>query len=348
MKTFNYSELGASVLNPEISGLLSAIHEYRGRQDLFITAKRDVLQTLLQVSVIQSTDSSNRIEGIFTSDARLKELVLQKTEPISRSEREIAGYRDVLATIHENYEFIPVTPNTILQLHRDLYSYQATGFGGRWKDSDNVIAETEKEGTQLIRFKPMSAFETPDAMARLCNAYNDAVSQGVHDPLLLSVLFVFDFLCIHPFNDGNGRMSRLLTLLLLYRHNYLVGKYISLEMQIEKSKESYYETLQASSAKWYEGENDYIPFLRYLLGTILKAYREFSERVHNVVALKATKAERVRLVFENKLGKITKSDIAAQCPDISVAMIERTLKQLLDDGLIAKVGTGKNTGYVRQ
>jgi Fic family protein len=348
MRTFDYTALPTKLLTPEISGLVSAIHEYRGKQNLYTTAKRDILQTLLEVAVIQSTDASNRIEGIFTSDARLKELVLQKSEPVNRNEKEIAGYRDVLTTIHENYEYIPVTVNSILQLHRDLYSFQATGIGGHWKNSDNMIAETGTDGKQHLRFKTVPAFETPDAMERLCRAYNDAVSEGTHDPLLLSVLFVFDFLCIHPFNDGNGRMSRLLTLLLLYRNGYIVGKYISLEMLIEQSKRTYYETLQESSSGWNDGANDYIPFLRYLLGTVLKAYREFSDRVEHTVLSRSNKAERIRLVFEQKLGKISKSDIAELCPDISIAMIERTLKQLLDEGFVRKVGAGRNTAYAKR
>lgn len=348
MRTFDYTTLGAELLTPEISALVSAIHEYRGKQDLYISAKRDVLQALLEVAVIQSTGASNRIEGIYTSDVRLKELVMEKNEPVNRNEKEIAGYRDVLNTIHENYEYIPVNPNTILQLHRDFYSFQAPGIGGHWKNCDNFIAEIEKDGKQHVLFKLVPAFETPEAMEKLCKAYNDAVSQGLHDPLLLSAFFIFDFLCIHPFNDGNGRMSRLLTLLLLYRHGYIVGKYISLEMLIEKSKNTYYETLQFCSAQWYECKNDYKPFLHYFLGTILKAYHEFSDRIQSVVIAKANKSERIRLLFHQKLGKISKRNIIEYCPDISVAMIERTLKQLLDEDIIKKVGTGKNTAYVKQ
>ena len=347
MRLFDYTTVPGKLLTPEICNLLSAIHEFRGRQELFISAKKDVLDSLLQVAVIQSTEASNRMEGIFTSDRRLKELVVQKAEPATRSEKEIAGYRDVLATIHENYEFIPVTPNTILQLHRDLYSFQPSGIGGHWKDSDNCIAEKDDEGKNHVRFSPVPAFETPEAMARLCEAYNSAVQREVYDPLLLSVLFIFDFLCIHPFNDGNGRMSRLLTLLLLYRHRYIVGKYISLEMLIEKSKETYYESLRESSGGWNESENDYIPFLRYMLGIIIRAYGEFESRAAHVRSGKSpTKAERIRSVFEQRLGKISKSDIALQCPDISISTIEQTLRELQADGLIEKVGSGRNTGYI--
>ena len=348
MRQFDYSDSPESLLTPEICNLIATIHEYRGKQTLFSKARKDVLKTLLEVAVIQSTDASNRIEGIFTSDERLKELVVQKAEPVTRNEKEIAGYRDVLATIHENYEFIPVTPNTILQLHRDLYSFQASGFGGHWKNSDNVIAERDQFGKKRVRFSPIPAFETPDAVGRLCETYNDAVQKEVYDPLLLSVLFIFDFLCIHPFNDGNGRMSRLLTLLLLYRHGYIVGKYISLEMLIEKSKQTYYESLQESSDGWNACRNNYIPFLRYMLGTVIKAYREFEDRVTHIVNRNLTKADRIRMIFDQRIGKISKADIALECPDISISMIEQTLKKLLTEGVIEKVGRGKQTAYVKR
>ena len=348
MKQFDYSALPESLLTSEICNLIAMIHEYRGKQTLFSKARKDVLKTLLEVAVIQSTDASNRIEGIFTSDKRLKELVVQKAEPATRNEKEIAGYRDVLATIHENYEFIPVTPNTILQLHRDLYSFQASGIGGHWKNSDNVIAETDQFGKKRVRFSPIPAFETPDAVERLCETYNAAVQQEVYDPLLLSVLFIFDFLCIHPFNDGNGRMSRLLTLLLLYRHGYIVGKYISLEMLIEKTNQTYYESLLESSDGWNASRNNYIPFLRYMLGTVIKAYREFEDRVTHLVNRNLTKADRIRMIFDQRIGKISKADIALECPDISISMIEQTLKKLLTEGVIEKVGHGKQTAYVKR
>lgn len=347
MRIFDYTDYPARLLTPEITGLLSSIHEFRGKQDLYIAAKKDVLKTLLDVAKIQSTKASNRIEGIFTSDERLRRLVFDKAEPASRNEREIAGYRDVLATIHEAYETIPVTANVILQLHRNLYSFQAVAFGGHWKDSDNVIAEAGPDGAARVRFKPVPAFATPDAMRDLCNAYRNALDTAEHDPLLLSVMFIFDFLCIHPFNDGNGRMSRLLTLLLLYRQGYIVGKYISIEMLVEKSKETYYESLKASSDGWDINRNDLMPFMRYMLGTILKAYREFSERVESLVVTGGGKAARIRKLFETHLGALSKSQIAAECPDISIAMIEKTLKELLDAGFIVKHGGGRSTSYYR-
>ena len=272
---------------------------------------------------------------------------MQKVVPGNRNEREIAGYRDVLRTIHENYEYIPVTPNTILQLHRDLYSYHPSGMGGHWKSADNLIAETDAAGTKRTRFTPTPAFETPEAMRTLCEAYNEAVALEHYDPLMLMVLFIFDFLCIHPFNDGNGRMSRLLTLMLLYQHGYIVGKYISLEKLIEENKQTYYETLQESSTGWDAGNNNYLPFLQYQLGIILKAYREFERRVEHVTSAKLNKMERIRMMFEQKPGKIRKADIMTACPDISVSLIERTLKQMLDNGEIRKIGASRTTAYIK-
>mgnify|MGYP000778826022 FL=1 len=235
----------------------------------------DELKTLLEVALIQSTGASNRIEGIFTSDKRLEELVSQKAEPRNRSEQEIAGYREVLSTIYEGYEYINPRPNIILQLHRDLYSYSQGSAGGSYKNSDNVIAETDAEGHQKARFIPVPAFQTDEAMEELCARFLEAWEADRIDKLVLIPMFILDFLCIHPFNDGNGRMSRLLTLLLFYKAGYIVGKYVSMEMLIEKTKETYYEALQASSTGWHEGENSYEPFVKYYLGIMLKAYNEF-------------------------------------------------------------------------
>lgn len=348
MRDFDYQHLPDSLLTPEICGLLAAIHEYRGKQELYTAAKQDVLDDLLEVAKIQSTAASNRIEGIFTSHTRLKQLVAEKVSPHNRNEQEIAGYRDVLTTIHENYDYIPITPNSILQLHRDLYSFLPAGMGGNWKNTENIIAETQQDGTQLIRFRPVSAFETPEAMEHLCRNYREAIGERRHDPLLLLLLFIFDFLCIHPFNDGNGRMSRLLTLLLLYQNRYLVGKYISLESLIERTKDVYYEVLQQSSFGWQEGKNDYKPFVMYGLEIILKGYRDFEKRVKHLLNAKVTKAQRIRQLFDQSIGKLTKADILAHCPDISVAMVEKTLKELLDSGVIAKIGSGRTTAYTKR
>lgn len=348
MHTFDYKETPKQLLTPDIVKMLSSLHEFRGKQELYIEAESDVLTALLDIAKIQSTKASNKIEGIYTSDERLEALVMEKAEPRNRSEEEIAGYREVLATVHESYEYIPVRPNNILQLHRDLYSFSGSDTGGRFKNTDNVIAESSKDGQQRVRFMPVPAFKTPEAMENLCNEFNNAIERAEYDPLLLIPMFILDFLCIHPFNDGNGRMSRLLTLLLLYRSGYIVGKYVSMEMLIEKTKETYYEALQNSSIEWHNDKSDYASFVRYYLGVVLKGYNEFQDRIEHLRYRRLSKADRVKTVFEKKLGIVKKSDIATLCPDISETTIERTLKDLLDAGFIEKVGKGRATGYVKK
>lgn len=346
MHQFDYRNNPERLLTPSIVRQLNILHEYKGKQELYVSAKSDTLSALLNIAKIQSTRSSNRIEGIYTSDERIHALVMEKAEPRTRSEEEIAGYREVLTTIHESYEYIPIRPNNILQLHRDLYSYGGKEIGGRFKNTDNIIAETDSEGNEHIRFTPTPAFQTPEAMEDLCLAFDKAMDEGKYDALLLIPMFVLDFLSIHPFNDGNGRMSRLLTLLLLYRCGYIAGKYISIEMLIEKSKKTYYEALKESSVGWHDSQNDYEPFVSYYLGIFIKAYQEFQDRVEHLHGKTPSKAERIKSVFEKKLGKITKADIAGLCPDISISTIERTLKELVDTGEITKVGSGRGTGYL--
>ena len=347
MRHFDYITSPAKLLTPEIVQLVGSIHEHKGKQELFLEANIDELKTLLEVALIQSTGASNRIEGIFTSDKRLEELVSQKAEPRNRSEQEIAGYREVLTTIHESYEYINLRPNIILQLHRDLYSYSQGTAGGCYKNSDNVIAETDAEGHQKARFVPVPAFQTSEAMEELCSCFLEAWEADCIDKLVLIPMFILDFLCIHPFNDGNGRMSRLLTLLLFYKAGYIVGKYVSMEMLIEKTKETYYEALQASSTGWHEGENSYEPFIKYYLGIMLKAYNEFESRVEHLKHRSLSKPDRIKSVIDNKVGKITKKEIMELCPDISKVTVERTLTDLVKSGYIAKVGAGPSTGYVR-
>ena len=347
MRDFDYIASPAKLLIPEIVQMITSIHEHKGKQELFLEANVDELKTLLEVALIQSTGASNRIEGIFTSDKRLEELVSQKTEPRNRFEQEIAGYREVLATIHEGYEYINPRPNIILQLHRDLYSYSQGTAGGSYKNSDNIIAETDAEGHQKARFIPVPAFQTAEAMEELCNRFLKAWEADRIDKLVLIPMFILDFLCIHPFNDGNGRMSRLLTLLLFYKAGYIVGKYVSMEMLIEKTKETYYEALQASSNGWHEGENSYEPFVKYYLGIMLKAYNEFESRVEHLKHRSISKPDRIKAIIDNKVGKITKKEIMELCPDISKVTVERTLTNLVKSGYIVKVGAGPSTGYVR-
>lgn len=346
MRNYSYENKWQKLLIPEIVSLLTQIHEYKGEQTLFIEAKADTLTQLVEVAKIQSTEASNKIEGIYTSDDRLKSLVTNKTTPRTRNEQEIAGYRDVLATIHENHDYIPVKPSIILQLHRDLYKFSGKSIGGKYKGSDNVIEEEDEAGNRRVRFQPLSAFETPNAINEICAAFDEMLAQNDVDPLLVIPMFILDFLCIHPFNDGNGRMSRLLTLLLLYRAGYIVGKYISIEKMIEQTKETYYEALQNSSARWHEGENDYNPFVQYTLAVIVAAYRDFSSRVKLLSSNDLSKPERIREIIKETLGTITKTEIMKKCPDISQVTVQRALNDLLKSGEILKIGGGRYTTYM--
>ena len=286
MKIYNYKNKWEQFLTPDIVSMLTQIHEYKGKQSLFIESSADALAGLVEIARIQSTESSNKIEGIYTSDERIKKLALAKTNPQNGAEEEIAGYRDVLNTIHTDHDGIPIKPNIILQLHRNLYKFNAVTYGGQYKNVDNVIAEEDESGNKFVRFQPVEAWEVPESMEKLCTAYNEAIAWEAIDPLLAIPMFILDFLCIHPFNDGNGRMSRLLTLLLLYRSGYIVGKYISIEKMIETTKDSYYDALKKSSVGWHENHNDYAPFVKYMLSVILASHREFASRVQIMIESK--------------------------------------------------------------
>lgn len=344
MRNYSYTDKWQKLLTGDIVKKLTLINEYKGEQRLFIEAHKDELKELMEIAKIQSTEASNRIEGISTANERLKSLVQAKTTPHNRDESEIAGYRDVLSTIHENYDFIPINANYFLQLHRDLYKFVGAKSGGSFKNSNNIIKETDADGNERIRFKPVPAWETPSAVDALCDAYREAKDNV--DPLILNMMFILDFLCIHPFNDGNGRMSRLLTLLLLYQSGFIVGKYVSIEKIIEESKETYYEVLQDSSINWYENENDYKPFVNYMLGVIINAYREFESRVKLVTDPNISKVDRVEIIIKEHLGPITKAELIAMNPDISETTIQRSLKELLKADKIKKIGGGRYTKYV--
>ena len=343
MRNYSYKEKWHKLLTPEIVKKLTLINEYKGEQRLFIEAHKDELNELVEIAKIQSTEASNRIEGISTSDDRLKNLAQEKTTPRNRNEAEIAGYREVLNIIHENYDYIPVNVNYILQLHRNLYKFLENVDGGMFKTSDNIIRETDLEGNEKVRFRPVPAWETPSAMEELCKQFREAKNEV--DPLVLNMMFVLDFLCIHPFNDGNGRMSRLLTLLLLYQSGFIVGKYISIEKIIEKSKETYYEVLQDSSMNWHENENNYKPFVNYMLGVIVSAYKEFESRVKLLTDPNISKADRIREMIKNHIGTITKSELLEMNPDISDTTVQRALADLLKAGEIEKIGGGRYTKY---
>lgn len=345
MRQFDYCKKWKNLLTPEIVSYLSQIHEYKGEYTLLAEAKADSLTQLVEIAKIQSTEASNKIEGIFTSDERLRALVKDTTRPKTRAEREIAGYRDVLNTIHESYEFIPPKPSIILQLHRDLYKFEGPDVGGKYKASDNIIEEEDLAGNKSVSFSPVSAWETSEAVEKLYEAFDEAIVTENIDPLFLIPMFILDFLCIHPFRDGNGRMSRLLTLLLLYRAGYSVGKYISIEKLIEKTKDSYYDCLQQSSVGWHENENDYEPFVQYMLGIVAAAYREFSSKIKLLTADGMSKPDRVKEIIKNTLGTITKTQILEKCPDISQITVQRALAELLESGEIIKIGGGRYTKY---
>ena len=346
MRAIQYEARYQRLLTPEIVAYVASIHELKGSQALFAEGRREALAELVEVAKIQSTEASNRIEGIVTTSDRLKKLALDKTTPRNRDEWEIAGYRDVLATIHENHDYVPVRPNTILQLHRDLCMRDGASVGGRFKIEDNSITETRADGTKVVRFGPVPAWETPAAMDAICDGINGALGKPELDPLLLTPLFVLDFLCVHPFSDGNGRMSRLLTLLLLYRAGHDVGKYVSLEKLIADSKESYYDALKASSAGWHEGENDDLPFVRYMLGVVAAAYREFSFRTEVLFSKELAKPDRVREIIRGTSGRITKAQIMELCPNISMRTIQRALSRLQATGEVLKIGDKRYASYV--
>ena len=346
MREFNYRKEYEKLLSADIVSLLTAIHEYKSKQLQTAEENADVLTQLVEVAKIQSTDASNKIEGIRTSDDRLQMIVREKTRPRTRSEKEIAGYRDVLSTIHDSYDYIPPRSSMILQLHRDLYKFTGPSTGGNYKSSDNVIAEEHEDGSKTVRFTPVHAWETPEYVNAVTAAYEDALRDEKVDPLALIPMFILDFLCIHPFNDGNGRMSRLLTLLLLYRAGYTVGKYISIEKLIADSKQTYYETLEESSFGWHEGGNDYAPFVRYMLGVIVAAYREFESRVALIVDSDLSKPDRVKEIVREKIGPTTKAEIMKECPDISQVTVQRVLRDLVKGGQLVKIGGGRYTKYV--
>lgn len=346
MKTFNYLLLKSKQWDNEVLGLVAQIHEYKGRQEFYLKQKPAVLDKLVETAKIQSTEASNKIEGIVTTSTRIKQLYQEKITPKNRDEQEIMGYRDVLNTIHENFEYIPLRSSYILQLHRDLFQYSEKSIGGRFKNTQNYIMETHLDGTQIVRFTPLPPYEVPDAIDTICESFNNVIDSCSIDPLILIPCFINDFLCIHPFNDGNGRMSRLLTTLLLYRCGYVVGKYVSIESKIEKTKSEYYAALERSDIGWYENKNDPAPFMKYILSIILAAYREFECRV-DLFDEKKSAVELVRKAIMEKIGKFTKNEIMGLVPSIGKTSVESSLRKLVDEGFIIRHGKGKATFYTR-
>ena len=347
MRTFNYSLIKDQKWDSELLGYIAAIYKEAGKQELYLKQRPEELEKLVEIAKIQSTEASNAIEGIVTTSTRIRQLVEEKTTPRNRNEQEIAGYRDVLGIIHESFDAIPITQNYILQLHKILYSHMNNPIAGRTKNVQNYISATYPDGHTETLFTPLSPFETPDALDRICGEYNRVIGNMELEPLIAIPVFVHDFLCIHPFNDGNGRMSRLLTTLLLYRSGFYVGKYISLEAKIAQHKDLYYDALAASQIGWHEGTDDPVPFIKYLLSTILAAYRDFEDRFA-LVETKRSALETVRLAAQNKIGRFTKQDIRELCPSLSLSSVEGSLRKLVEEGELKREGKGKNTFYLRK
>ena len=346
MRIFNYTKIKDQKWDSELLGLIAAIYKEAGKQELYLKQRPEDLEKLVEIAKVQSTEASNAIEGIRTTNTRIRQLVAEKTTPKNRSEQEIAGYRDVLSIIHESFDAIPITQNYILQLHKILYSQTNNPIAGRTKNVQNYISATYPDGHTEMLFTPLAPYETPEALDRICEEYNRVIGNMELEPLIAIPVFIHDFLCIHPFNDGNGRMSRLLTTLLLYRSGFYVGKYISLEAKIAKNKDLYYDALSASQVGWHEGKDDPVPFIKYLLGTILAAYRDFEDRFA-LVETKLPAIETVRRAAQNKIGRFTKQDIRELCPSLSLSSVEGALRKLVESGELRREGSGKNTCYYR-
>ena len=346
MRNFNYSEIKNQKWDSDILGLIAAIYKEAGKQEMYLKQKPQELEKLVEIAKIQSTEASNAIEGIITTSTRIKQLVEEKTTPKNRDEQEIAGYRDVLNIIHESFDAIPISQNYILQLHKLLYSHMNNPMGGRTKSVQNYISATYPDGHVETLFTPLSPFETPEALDKICDEYNRVIGNMEVEPLIIIPIFIHDFLCIHPFNDGNGRMSRLLTTLLLYRNGFYVGKYISLEAKIAKHKDLYYSALSQAQHEWHEGTEDVVPFIKYLLGTILAAYKDFEDRF-SLVETKLPALEMVRQASMYKIGRFNKQDIRELCPTLSNSSIEKAFRNLISLGEIKKEGKGKGTCYYR-
>ncbi len=346
MRTFNYSEIKNQKWDSEILGLVAAIYKEAGKQELYLKQRPEELEKLVEIAKIQSTEASNAIEGIVTTNTRIRQLVEDRTTPKNRDEQEIAGYRDVLNVIHDSFDIIPASQNYILQLHKILYNHMNNPMAGKTKSVQNYISASYPDGHVETLFTPLSPFETPEALDKICEEYNRVIGNFEVEPLIAIPIFIHDFLCIHPFNDGNGRMSRLLTTLLLYRNGFYVGKYISLESKIAKNKDLYYDALRQSQYGWHEEKEDVIPFIKYLLGTILSAYKDFEDRFA-LIEVKLPAIEMVRQATMNKIGRFAKQDIHELCPSLSISSIERALRKLVDSEELKKEGAGKNTCYYR-
>ncbi len=346
MRTFNYSEIGNQKWDSDILGLIAAIYKEVGKQELYLKQRPEELEKLVEIAKVQSTEASNAIEGIVTTNTRIRQLVEEKTTPKNRDEQEIAGYRDVLNIIHESFDAIPITQNYILQLRKMLYSHMNNPMAGKTKNVQNYISATYPDGHAQTLFTPLAPYETHEALDKICEEYNRVIGNLEVEPLIAIPVFIHDFLCIHPFNDGNGRMSRLLTTLLLYRNGFYVEKYISLEAKIAKNKDLYYDVLGQTQTGWHKGMEGAVPFIKYLLGTILSAYKDFEDRFA-LVETKLPALEMVRRATMNKIGRFTKQDIRELCPSLSISSIEGALRKMVAAEELKRDGSGKNICYFR-
>ena len=346
MHSLNFNYLNNISFSAEEMKNLRLLGEYRGKQALFFRQSPEVLNSLLLLAKIESSESSNRLEGIEVPHKKIEELVLHDNAPKNRSEQEVAGYRDVLNLIHESAKEIPFTTNIVLQLHSTMYRYMVNP-GGRFKATDNDIIEKYSDGTHRVRFSPVKAYRTPIMMDDLVKEYNHAIEHHTQDPLIIIPLVILDFLCIHPFADGNGRMSRLLTLLLLYQFDYQVGRYISIERIFEESKEGYYEALEASSENWHDGKHNIHPWLNYFWGVVVRAYREFEERVGKISISRGSKTELIRGAVNRKIAPFSISDIESECPGVTRDMIRRVLRQMRDEKILVTTSTGRGAMWKR-
>lgn len=346
MRDFNYSAVKEQKWDSEILGYIAAIYKEAGKQELYLKQRPEQLEKLVEIAKIQSTEASNAIEGIVTTSTRIKQLVEEKTTPRNRDEQEIAGYRDVLNVIHESFDVIPITQNYILQLHKILYSHMNNPMAGQTKNAQNYISATYPDGHTEVLFTPLAPYETREALDKICQEYNKVIGNLELEPLIAIPIFIHDFLCIHPFNDGNGRMSRLLTTLLLYRCGFYVGKYISLEAKIAKNKDLYYAALNDSQHGWHEGTEDATPFIKFFLSIVLAAYKDFEDRFE-IVDEKLPAIDMVRKAVQNKIGRFTKQDIRELCPSLSLSSVEGALRKLVASGELKREGSGKATRYIR-
>jgi Fic family protein len=341
MMTFRNQRLRDHTLPMSTAWLLNDIAEAKGKQELFTHQAPQMLKTLREMALIQSTESSNRIEGITVATDRLRPLVLGNARPKDRSEQEVQGYRLALNEIHTRHEKLPITPDTLKHLH--ALCQGASGDAGQFKRIDNEVVELRPGAAPIIRFKCVSAKQTPAAVDELCLLYRHALDQDNIPPLIAIASLVLDFLCIHPFRDGNGRVSRLLTLLALYQHGYEVGRYISLERLVEESKEDYYEVLNRSSKHWHEGRHELTPWMNLLLAVIRRGYAEFEKRAGQVKVPRGAKTALVENAINSFPAQFTITELEQKCPGVSRDMLRYLLNRLQQQKRIKCVKLGRNS-----